>query len=170
MTELPRAALSRAPLFIISVALSVGLLCARVPNTHPTFLLVLGVALSLALSAVSLLLFRQQKLFAASVCLMTAFLSTGLSLGIADTKTRARNHLSHLYEQGIILTGDPVELTGAIDGPPERAPDRIFLQVRANKISFKQTEYGCSGTVLLTPHIAHHERLRAFNALQLPHA
>src|SRR5262249_20724629 len=56
-----------------------------------------------------------------------------------------------------------------IDGPPESSPDRLFLRVRADKFRFKQTEYDCSGTVLLTAHLADREMRQAFNALELRH-
>jgi len=169
MNNLPPPALCRAPLFILSVALTVGLLCARVPETQSRVVLVLCVSLSAALSAVSVLLVRSRKSFAASVCVVTAFLLTGLSLGIADTSTRARNRLSLLYEQGTIAEGDPVDLTATVDGMPERAPDRIYIRVRAQKLTFKQIEYNCSGVVFLTAHVADDERRRAFDALELRH-
>jgi competence protein ComEC len=135
----------------------------------PALTLVLGATLSAVLSVVSVLLLRRRKSFAASVCVVSAFLLTGLSLSITDTNTRGRNHLSSFYEQGIITSGDPVELIGTLDGPPEKAPDRMLLRVRANKLTFKQTQYDCSGTVLLTTHIADDERRRAFAALELRH-
>ena len=169
MNNLPPPALCRAPLFILSVALTVGLLCARVPETQSRVVLVLCVSLSAALSAVSVLLVRSRKSFAASVCVVTAFLLTGLSLGIADTSTRARNRLSLLYEQGTIAEGDPVDLTATVDGMPERAPDRIYVRVRAQKLTFKQIEYNCAGVVFLTAHVADDERRRAFDALELRH-
>lgn len=169
MNNLPPPALSRAPLFILSVALAVGLLCARVPETQTRVVLVLCVSFSAALSIVSVLLVRLRKSFAASVCVVTAFLSTGLSLGIADTSTRVRNRLSQFYEQGTIAGADPVELTATVDGMPEYAPDRIYIRVRAHKFRLKQIEYACSGVVLLTAHVADNERRRAFDALELRH-
>ena len=168
MNNLPPPALARAPLFILSVALAVGLVCARVPETQTGAILILGVSFTATLAVVSVLLARSRKSFGASVCVITAFLSTGLSLGIADTKTRPRNRLSKLYEQGIIAAGDPVELTATVEGPPESAPDRIYIRVVAHKLAFKQIEYDCSGVVLLTAHITD-ERRRAFDELELRH-
>ena len=42
MSELPLTPLSRVPLFIVSVALAIGLLCARVPVTQPAVFLIVG--------------------------------------------------------------------------------------------------------------------------------
>src|ERR1051325_7437268 len=169
MSELPPLRFSRAPLFILSVALGVGLLCARVPGMQTRAVFILCLSFTAALSVVSALLGRFQKSFAASVCVVAAFLSTGLSLGIADTSTRARNRLSQFYEQGIIAAGDRVELTATVDGMPESAPDRIYIRVATHKLAFKQIEYDCSGVILLTAHIADDERRRAFDELELRH-
>jgi competence protein ComEC len=168
MSGLPPPAFSRAPLFIFSVAVAVGLLCAHVPVAQPNVVLVFGVTLSTALLGAAVLCLRR-KLFAASVCVVTAFVLTGLSLGLADANTQGRSRLSQLYEQGIIAAGEPVELTATIDGPPETAPDRIFLRVRAHNLRFKQTEHDCSGAVMLTAQLTDEERRRAFTALELRH-
>src|SRR5690349_2829057 len=169
MSDLPRSTLSRTPLFVLSVALAAGLWCARIPVAQSGLVLFLGATFSVGLSLVSVLFLHQRKSFTATVCLVTAFLLTGLSLGIADQNVRPRDRLSHFYEQGTLASGDPVELTATIDGPPERVPDRIFLRVSAYKLGVGQNEYNCSGTVLLTAHVGDDERRRALNALELRH-
>jgi len=155
--------------FVLSVALAVGLLCARVPQTQTRVVIALSLTFSAILSVISVLAVRSRKTFAASVCVVTAFLTTGLSLGMADSSTRARNRLSQFYEQGIIAAGDPVELTATVDGMPEHAPDRIYIRVRAHKLTFKQIDHDCSGMVLLTAHAANNDSRRAFDALELRH-
>ena len=62
MSGLPPPAHSRAPLFIFSVAVAVGLLCARVPVAQPCVVLVVAATLSTALSGASVL-FLRRKLF-----------------------------------------------------------------------------------------------------------
>lgn len=169
MSELPPLRFSRTPLFILSVALAAGLLFARVPTNHATALLIAGGGFSVICGGASLLFVQQRKQFAATICLITGFLMTGWSLGTTDANTHSRNRLSQFYQQGIIAADDPVELIGAIDGPPETAPDRIFLRVRAQRIEFKQTAHDVSGTVLLTASVADRERRRAFDGLELRH-
>jgi competence protein ComEC len=169
MSELPPLRFSRTPLFILSVALAAGLLFARVPTSRVTTLLIAGGGLSAICGGASILFVRQRKQFAATICLITGFLMTGWSLGTTDANTHPRNRLSQFYQQGLIAEGDPVELIGAIDGPPETAPDRIFLRVLAQRIEFKQNERDCSGTVLLTASVADQERRRAFDRLELRH-
>ena len=169
MSELPPLGFSRIPLFVVSVALAGGILCARLPFNHPRLILVLGASFSAAFSLASLLFLRQQKATAATLFVAAAFWLTGLSLGITDASASPQNRLAHFYEQGIVASNDPIELSATVDGPPERAPDRIFLRVRADKFRFKQSEYDCSGTILLTAHIADQERRRTFDTLQLRH-
>jgi competence protein ComEC len=169
MSDLPRSALSRTPLFVLSVALAFGLLCARIAQTQTRVFLVLCATVSIALLVVSVLAVRSRNSLAASVCLVTAFVTTGLSLGITDISKHAPNRLSQFYAQGIIAADDPVELTATVDGVPEYAPDRIYIRVRARELRFKQIDYDCSGTVLLTAHAADDKRRRAFDALELRH-
>src|SRR4029079_6755839 len=97
MSDLPRSTLSRMPLFVLSVALAVGLWCARIPVAQSGRVLLLGATFSVGLSLVSVLFLHQRKSFTATVCLVTAFVLTGLSLGIADTNVRPRDRLSHFY-------------------------------------------------------------------------
>src|SRR5262249_27300146 len=136
---------------------------------QPRLILVLGASCSAAFSLASVLFLRQRKTSAATVSVAAAFLLTGLSLGITDAIASRQNRFSRFYEQGIIAPQDPIDISATVDGPSERAPDRIFLRVRADKIRFKQTEYDCSGIVLLTAHVAEEERKRAFDALELRH-
>jgi competence protein ComEC len=167
MNDLPPIA--RSPLFILSLALAVGLLCARIPTNHPRAVFVVCACLSALVAITSILLARRRGLSAATVCVVVAFAASGIALALVERDTRARNRLSQFYEQELITADDPVELTGTLDGPPERAPDRIFLRVRAQSIQFKQSEHNCSGTVLLTANIADDEKRRAFDALELRH-
>jgi competence protein ComEC len=168
MSGLPPPALSRSPLFILSIAVAFGLLCARLPLPRPGVVIIFGATLTAA-SLSALVLMVRRKLFAASVCVVTAFALTGLSLGIVDANTRGRGRLAQLYKQGTIKSGEPVELTATIEGPPETAPEQIFFRVQAHHLRFKQTEYDCSGTVMLAALLTDEERRRAFNALELHH-
>ena len=169
MTELPRSELSRTPLFILAAALAVGLLSARIPTSPLKAYVALTAAITVGLVVVCVVLLRKQKMAAASFCVTALSLFAGLSLGITDATARPRNRLSQLYEQKIVGSGDPVELMGTIEGPPERAPDRIFLRLRTHTINFKQVEYQTSGIVLLTTHLAGDNSRRAFAALELRH-
>jgi len=165
MSDLPRSAFSRAPLFILSVASAVGLLCARILTNNARTVFVVCGGLSAILGIFSILLLSGRRTTAAAACVVAAFVASGIALRLVDAHTRAQDRLSQFYEQGMIASGDPVELTGTIDGPPERAPDRIFLRLRSHTIRFQQREHDCSGTVLLTAHVADDQR--RFEALEL---
>jgi len=166
MSDLPLPGFSRTPLFILAAALAVGLLSARVATAQPKVLLILG-AFSFLCAVAAVVFVRRRRIFAAVCCLTTAFGLAGVSLGVTDRAARQHNRLSQFYEQGMIASGDPVELTGSIYSPPERAPDRIFLRVRAQQIKFQQIEHETSGVVLLTAQFADEATRRAFEELQL---
>ena len=73
MSDLPRSTLSRMPLFVLSVALAVGLWCARIPVAQSGRVLLLAATFSVGLSLVSIIFLHQRKSFTATVCLVTAF-------------------------------------------------------------------------------------------------
>jgi competence protein ComEC len=167
MSELPPSTFSRAPLFILSVASALGLLCARIVASHPRAVFLVCAGLSALAGIFSILLLRRRRTTAAAMCVVAAFVVSGIALGVVEANTRPRNRLSQFYEQGIVASGDPVELTGTVDGPPERAPDRIFLRLKSEKIRFQQREQNCSGKVLLTARARDDQR--GFEALELRH-
>ncbi|HXT64504.1 MAG TPA: ComEC/Rec2 family competence protein [Pyrinomonadaceae bacterium] len=169
MSELPALGFSRTPLFILAAAMTVGLLSARLPLTQPKVVLVASAAASVGLALLSVVFARQRKTIGATICVTAAFIFAGLSLGVTDASARPRNRLPQLYEQKIVETGAPVDLTATLIGPAEQAPDRIFLRVRVHQLKFKQTEYDTSGEVLLTAHLSDDETRRSFAALELRH-
>src|SRR5262245_12916390 len=119
MSALPLSKLSRTPLFILAVALAAGLLLARLLTAQPMLLLIVSAMLSVALAAAAIFFGRARRTIVATSCVVAAFVLAGLSLKVAEENARPRNRLSQFYERQIISSGDPVELTGRLDGPAE---------------------------------------------------
>jgi competence protein ComEC len=59
------------------------------------------------------------------------------------------NRLRSLIDTGSVALREPVELTGVLDREPENAPERLYLQLRLEKIRSHAWEREASGTVLL---------------------
>src|SRR5947209_19159808 len=123
MSELPRIRFAQSPLLLLAVATSVGILLGHHLGVAPRLTLGFGIIVSFSLEVLSIWLARSKKLVAASVTLATAFLLSGCILSLIENRSVSLNRISRMYEQGIIIEGDPVELTGTIDGQPEPAPE-----------------------------------------------
>jgi competence protein ComEC len=67
---------------------------------------------------------------------------------IEQTKI-APDRIQHFYDEGLVASGDPVELTGVLDYAPEPAPDGFYLTLRVEKFRFKEQEQAATGVVWL---------------------
>jgi competence protein ComEC len=74
-----------------------------------------------------------------------------------------------MYDEGLFTYGEPVELTGALTGQPEPAPDSFYLTLQVERISFKGSERDASGTALLLAHTQDEQVRREFDELDLRH-
>lgn len=61
----------------------------------------------------------------------------------------SENHIERLYDDGLIGSGEPVEVIGVVARAPEPAPDGFYLTLRAEKLRFKTDMRDASGQVLL---------------------
>ena len=169
MSELPRIRFAQSPLLLLAVATSVGILLGHHLGVAPRFTLGFGITVSFSLEVLSIWLARSKKLVAASVTLATAFLLSGCILSLIENRSVSLNRISRMYEQGIIIEGDPVELTGTIDGQPEPAPESFYLKLQAERIRVKGVERDASGTVLLLAHTGDRQVGKEYDALDLRH-
>ncbi|MDX6559051.1 MAG: competence protein ComEC [Blastocatellia bacterium] len=166
--DLSRAAFTYSPLFIVALALSAGVALAQyLPGRPKSISIAVVTGLCLTLFAVSLL--RGDKLRLTSGVLIAAFLCAGFALWLIEGRPPAPNRISRMYDEGLLVYGDPVELTGVLSGQPEPAPDSFYLTLRTERISFKGTERDAIGTVLLIAHAHDEEERREYGALELRH-
>jgi competence protein ComEC len=85
----------------------------------------------------------------ACVTLVTAFFFAGAALMILEKGSVAGGRVERLYEDGVIESGSPVEVTGVVEREPEPAPDGFYLALKVEKLRFKDEEREASGRVLL---------------------
>ena len=50
-----------------------------------------------------------------------------------------------MLDKGTVAIGEPVELTGVLERDPELAPDRLYLQLRLERIRSRSIEPDASG-------------------------
>src|SRR5260370_6106247 len=169
MAELPQARLASNPLLIIAVALSAGILPGHYFRLQSRSVLIFGICLGVGVTFFSVALARKRKLTLATILLIASFFCAGLILAMIDNRGLAPNRISRIYAEGVITAGQPVELTGMVQGQPESAPDSFYLTLRAESIRVKGTERTASGTVLLLAHPREQEVHKESDALELRH-
>jgi competence protein ComEC len=92
-------------------------------------------------------LFRDK--LASSFFLLVAFFSLGAFCYHVERSSGSDDRLSQMYDDGRLVSGDPVEIEGTVIGMPEAAPDGYFITLATNKIFSPSTEQLTSGKLRL---------------------
>jgi competence protein ComEC len=133
------------PLALLAAALVVGILVAHFLSLPLVVLLVCTAGASLLV----IWTVRINRMAAASTCLILATLLAGATLETIERRP-APDGIKRLLDEGVIASGDPVELTGVLERPPETAPESFYLTLRVERVRFKQIERDASGVIELT--------------------
>ena len=169
MTDLPQGRFASCPLLVLAVALSAGIALAQYLRLQSKSILIFGLVIAVGATLFSIALVSKTRLTPVSLLLQAAFFCAGLVLFSIEGRDVQPNRIAQMCDSGLIASGEPVELTGVVQGQPERAPDSFYLTLRAERIRFKGTERDTSGTVLLLAH-AREQRVREeYDALELRH-
>jgi competence protein ComEC len=124
---------------------------------------------TVALAVFLIALTRRMKLRPASLVLVVAFLLTGVLLSQIESRAIEPSRIARIYDAGWISSGDPVEVTAALLGEPEAAPQSLYLTLQVESIRFKGRERLASGTVILMARTREPDAVRGYEALQLHH-
>jgi competence protein ComEC len=133
------------PLAVLAASFALGIIAARFTTLPFKLLLSCGAACSLA-TAYS---YAGRHALLSSSLLVLAFFFTGAMLMALEKDGRAAGRVGRLYDEGVIKSGEPVEVTGVAERAPEPAPDGFYLTLTVEKLSFKGAEREVAGRVLL---------------------
>src|SRR5437588_4704670 len=151
------------PLTALAVSFALGVLVARFTA--------LPINLSLAcLAACSLALFysfARRLLINSSLLLIFAFFFAGAALAILEKRSVTKERVERFFDDGLIASGEPVEVTGVMTEAPEPAPDGFYLTLRVEKLRYKENEHEASGDVLLFASARNAEARAEYEALEL---
>ena len=114
-------------------------------------------------------LISKKKLTGASLALIAAFFFAGHALATLETRAGGSDRLSKMYDSGLIASGEPVELTGVVQGQPEPAQHSFYLTLQVEKISVKGQLRDATGSVLLLAHVSADRVNAEFETLELRH-
>lgn len=175
MVDLRHARFASSPLFNLAGAMSLGILERHywTPQSKLIFILSSALSVGLGLFSFSLAITKwsstEKYLTVASAFLIAAFFCAGFTLSLISSRTPAPNRLARMYDEGAIAPGEPVEITGTLQGQPEAAPDSFYLNLQTETIRSKGTERSASGTVLLLAHAREQQVTNEYDRLDLRH-
>lgn len=134
------------PLAHLAVAFALGVVCATYLPIRLAWLLSIA-AVSTMLAVVAFLGKRNRRRLA-TVLVMLATLFIGATLASIEKNRIPPNQLRSLIEKGTVAVGEPVELTGVLERDPEVAPERLYLQLRLERIRSRSSETEASSSVV----------------------
>src|SRR5882724_2322280 len=167
MSGLPQARIANNPLVALALSLAVGIFVFQYFD-RPRLAIVFGVAAAVLFSIASALVLRGVSPIAIAF-LLVAFVGTGYLLALVEARSVSPNRIVPMFERGELLSGEPVEVSGIIQGQPEAAPDGFYLTLRADCIRSKDGDHSASGEVLLLAHAGDQSLRSEYDALQLRH-
>lgn len=104
-----------------------------------------------------------------TIFLFVAFSFTGAVLSLIENRPHLSNRLARLYDLGVIAPGDPVEITAAVVGEPEPAPESFYLKLKPENIRVKGSDRSAAGSLLMMAR-THDKQVKShYDALQLHH-
>ena len=84
----------------------------------------------------------------ATILVVLAVLVVGATLESIEKNVVPANQLRSLLDKGAVAVGEPVELTGVLERDPELAPDRLYLQLRLERIRSRSIEPDAPGKAI----------------------
>ncbi|HWT03148.1 MAG TPA: ComEC/Rec2 family competence protein [Pyrinomonadaceae bacterium] len=151
------------PLAVLAASFALGVLGARF--AAPPLGLVLTFAAACTLLAVHCFVRRREP--AASLLLVLAFCNAGAALVVLEKRTVAAGRVGEFYVGGAIRSGEPVEVTGALERQPEPAPDGFYLVLKIERLRFKGVEREAAGRVMLFAPVRDGAVREEYEALEL---
>src|SRR5205085_94477 len=151
------------PLMVLAASLTLGISAAHFIPFPINIALACLAACSLAL----FYSFARRLLINSSLLLIFAFFFAGAALAILEKSNVTKERVERFFDDGLIASGEPVEVTGVMTEAPEPAPDGFYLTLRVEKLRYKEGEREASGDVLLFASARNAEARAEYEALEL---
>ncbi|HSS20246.1 MAG TPA: ComEC/Rec2 family competence protein [Pyrinomonadaceae bacterium] len=134
---------ARYPLVEIAVAYGLGIvsaLCGQL--TLPALIVSAALATSLLVAILisSIRENRKEKQRMLTLLVLLIFVLLGAASKRVENDRTPSTQLKSLLEQGTVAVGEPVELTGVLEREPEDARERLYLELRLEKIRARVTD------------------------------
>lgn len=133
------------PLALLAACNACGILAARLIALPLVPILFSGAIISV----LALFFFLRRRESFASALLALAFFCAGWTMAVIEQRRLEPHGLQHFYDEGLVASGDPLELTGALALAPEPAPGGFYLTLRVERLRFNEKEREATGFVWL---------------------
>lgn len=139
------------PLAVLATAFASGILANNVLSISTRG----WVALSAIFIVLAFIAFLRSKTRVATLIITALALFLGSALAAIERSNFPRNQLKLLLDQytadppGVIQVGEPVEVTGVLVRDPEIATERMFLNLRVERVASRGADREVSGSVFL---------------------
>ncbi len=151
------------PLLQLAAALATGILAAEFVSLPLVGLLVCG---GFAFAAASFALLKNW-VGPATILVTIAFSAAGASLQSLENRTLPNERIRQLLQQKVLTVGDPVEITGVLRRAPEVTPQGLYLELKVQGLSLRNSERDAAGTVMLFAPITEPEKQFEYDELEL---
>ncbi len=169
MSDLSQARFASSPLAVLAVAMSAGIALAHYFTPWSNSVLVVALVTGITFTFFSVAFLVGSRTTLASGFLIAAVVFAGFVLSFIEGRAAAPDRISRMYDDGLVTYGEPVELTGIVQGQPEPAPDSFYLTLRTERINFKGIGREATGDVLLLAHAREAQVRTEYEALALRH-
>jgi competence protein ComEC len=102
----------------------------------------------LTMVAATIALLRSRLMLGTLLVIMATFVAGALLASVEKSEVPG-HQVKRLFSDSLISVGEPVEVTGTLERDPETAPQRLYLNLRVERIRFKASEREASGSVML---------------------
>ena len=126
-----RSLFSQHPLAQLAVAFAAGICTAQYLPTRLVFSLVPGAMCSV----LALMFVIKRRTLVAGALLLTAMFFAGELLAVLERQAEQTSEIKQVLEEH---EGEPLKLTGVLDGPPEFASDKVYLSLRVEQVAETQ--------------------------------
>ncbi len=159
-TNRPHFTLS--PLLWISIAFAIGIVSATAWQVSLEWLVSIT-------SVFALTAFLSRRSPASTFFVIAAFFVLGAACYDVEISSVSPTRLSRMYDDGRLISGDPIEVEGSVIGMPEPAPDGYFIILEAAKLLGQKSDTAVSGRLRLFAPLRTPEAAADFKTLTLGH-
>lgn len=131
---------TRYPLVWLAICFAIGIFFASITAIDWKIYLLAAVVFNIITFAFA----RRSLIY---ILVFFAFAATGAFSYQAAKASEPKNALKNLYDSGKLVSGDPVEIEGIIQGKPELAVGGFYIRVSVNKVFYKGNTHIVSGVV-----------------------
>jgi competence protein ComEC len=163
-SEIPhRSAFAHYPLATLALSFALGIVCARYAVSSLFLFILLGSVSSI----LTFCFFTQRRQFVTTALLGFAFFCSGATLFVLEKRSIAPDRIRRLYDEGVVASDEPIEITGVLQSAPEPAPGGFYLALKVTNAKFRNNEMIASGVVSLFAFTSSNQVRSEYDALEL---